>query len=118
LTGGEALPDRLRSYFDLTVAALACDATRVATIDLDNGGTNHTWVDHPGASAAYHGGFAHDGSAEGFKKVAAIERWAGQPVRAAAAEDGRHSRGRRHPARSQHRTVDEGAIEWQHPLAS
>ncbi len=75
LTAGGTLPQNLRSFMDLTVAALSCDATRVATIDLDNGHTMHTWVDHPGAGATYHGGIAHDGSAEGFKRVAAIERW-------------------------------------------
>lgn len=68
-------PEKIRSFMDITVAALACDATRVATIDFDNGGISHPFANYPGTDVPYHGGIAHDGSDEGFKKVAEVERW-------------------------------------------
>lgn len=75
LVNDAGYPEKIRSFMDLTVAALACDATRVATIDFDNGGVSHPFANYPGTNVPYHGGIAHDGSDEGFKKVAEIERW-------------------------------------------
>ncbi|MDX2024117.1 MAG: DUF1552 domain-containing protein [Deltaproteobacteria bacterium] len=68
-------PTTIRTFMDLTVAALACDATRVVTVDLDNSHTQHGFIDYPGLDVPYHAGIAHDGSVDGFKKVAEIERW-------------------------------------------
>jgi hypothetical protein len=71
--GGNAnFPAQVKQMMDITVRALACDVTRVATLQLSYGFSNvtHTWLGHTSA----HHSMSHDGS-DRRTQLQAIDTW-------------------------------------------
>jgi len=73
LKANENFPELLKIQNSLAVAALACDRTRVASLQWSRAFSmvRHTWV---GVAAGHHT-LSHQGGAESQKQKHAIERW-------------------------------------------
>jgi hypothetical protein len=63
-----------RAAIDVAVAALTCDATRVAHIGYGNFLLRHTWVNYSGADTPYHT-LAHSATPADRRATAEIEKW-------------------------------------------
>ncbi len=72
----ELIPNQIRGMLDVIVLALQCDATRVVTYMMGNGGdgaiNGFPWI---GVSDHHHGIAHHQGSNENFDKIKKVDLW-------------------------------------------
>jgi hypothetical protein len=75
--GNASYPDEIRQMFDIAVAALACDVTRVISIQQSYAFSHvtHTWLGH----TSDHHNMSHDGS-DRRKELQEIDNWYSQQL--------------------------------------
>jgi hypothetical protein len=67
-------PEHVRQMMDLTVLALQCDATRVVSFMLGNGGSTRSY-EFLGVSGGHHDISHHQKKPENFEKLIKIDTW-------------------------------------------